>query len=307
MTPQPHIEPARRDPAPVLSERTLRRLVAEIHNGHRFDRLDAYYDPAGRDHDPRVVPGRDGRRTFWRELVTGFPDLSVTIETAVADNDRVMAFLTWRGRQRGEFAGRPADRRALELHTSELFRLGADGRVVEHAAVVDYSILRTFGLQPLQEPGPARPELSGPHTPVERANATRVLAAYREVLSEHRLDRADDYYEHDYLHHNAQVPAVPNGVEAFRLYFAGNFAAFPDLTATVDHILASGDRVMVFATWRGHFTGLSRGRRPTGKRLLMYTSDVFRMVSGRVAEHWEVVDYSGLENVGMTVRPPAGG
>ncbi|MGC4769676.1 ester cyclase [Micromonospora sp. DT44] len=307
MTTQHDIDPARRNRRSESSEQAVRGLVAEIHNGHRLDRLDAYYDPAGPDHDPRLAPVPDGRRAFWRDLVTGFPDLSVTVETLVADHDRVMAFLTWRGRQHGEFAGRPADGRPLELHTSELFRLGADGRVVEHAAVVDYSILRMFGVRPMREPGPPRPGLSGPHTPVERANAAQILAAYREVLTEHRLDRADTYYEDDYRHHNAQVPAVPNGVEAFRAYFAGNFAAFPDLTATVDHILAVGDRVMVFATWRGHFTGLSRGRQPTGKRLLMYTSDVFRMVSGRVAEHWEVVDYSGLENVGMTVRRPAGG
>jgi predicted SnoaL-like aldol condensation-catalyzing enzyme len=39
----------------------------------------------------------------------------------------------------------------------------------------------------------------------------------------------------------------------------------------------------------------------------MYTSDVFRLAGGKVAEHWEVVDYSGLENVGMTVRPPVSG
>jgi predicted SnoaL-like aldol condensation-catalyzing enzyme len=192
------------------------------------------------------------------------------------------------------------------VHTSELFRL-EDGRIAEHWAIADYSILRTFGLRPLCEVGPARPELSGRHDVTERENTAVILAAYREVLSEHRLDRAHVYYEHDYVHHNAQMPAVPNGVPAFVDYFAGNFAAFPDLTAAVDHVVASGDRVMVFATWRGHFTGLSRGRKPTGKRLLMYTSDVFRLSRGKVAEHWEVVDYSGLENVGMTVRPPVPG
>jgi predicted SnoaL-like aldol condensation-catalyzing enzyme len=289
--------------AHTSAEALVRRLVDDVHNGHRLDRLDDYFHPGHQEHDPRVAPGADGLQTFWRELLTGFPDLTATVDVAVADHDRVMAFLTWRGRQTGPFAGQPPRGRDLELHTSELFRLEA-GRIAEHHAVVDYSILRTFGLRPLRAPGPPRAALAGPHEPTERENTAVVLAAYREVLTEHRLDRASVYYEHDYLHHNAQMPAVPNGVPAFVEYFAGNFAAFPDLTATVDQVVASGDRVMVFATWRGHFTGLSRGRRPTGKRLLMRTSDVFRLAGGRVAEHWEVVDYSGLENVGMTVRRP---
>lgn len=62
-----------------------------------------------------------------------------------------------------------------------------------------------------------------------------------------------------------------NGVEAFKEYFAGNFQRYPDLTVTVDHILARDDRVMVFTTWRGTFTGHTHGRAPTGKKLHMRT------------------------------------
>ncbi|WP_280669188.1 MULTISPECIES: ester cyclase family protein [unclassified Kitasatospora] len=273
----------------------------EMHAGHGFDRLDEFYAPGHLEHDPRVSPGPTGLHDFWQELLQGFPDLTVTLDVMVADNDRVMAFLIWRGTQRGPLAGQPAGGRELELHTSELFRL-RDGLVVEHWAVVDYSILRTFGMTARQGPGPDRPQLLGPHSATEEANAAVILAAYREVLCEHRLERADAYYEQHYIHHNAQMPAVPNGVEAFKEYFAGNFARYPDLTATVDQVLASGDRVMVFATWRGHFTGSSRGRGPTGKALLMHTSDQFRLVDGKVAEHWEVVDYSGLEDVGIPIR-----
>jgi predicted SnoaL-like aldol condensation-catalyzing enzyme len=290
-------------PASTSGAELIQRLVDDVHNGHRLDRLNRYFRDGHLEHDPRVAPGPDGPHAFWRDLLTGFPDLTVTVDVVLADNDRVMTFMTWRGRQTGTFADRPPHGRDLELCTAELFRLD-DDRIAEHWAVVDYSILRTFGLRPVRAPGPVRPGLAGPHDATERENTETVLAAYREILSEHRLDRAHVYYEHDYVHHNAQMPAVPNGVPAFVEYFAGNFAAFPDLTATVDHVVAAGDRVMVFATWRGHFTGLSRGRKPTGRRLLMYTSDVFRLAGGKVAEHWEVVDYSGLENVGMTVRPP---
>lgn len=282
------------------------RLVDEVYNGRHLDRLDHYYSEGHQEHDPRVAPGRGGLRAFWSELVGGFPGLTVTVDVLLADHDRVMAFMTWRGRQAGSFAGRRASGRELVLRTSELFRLAA-GRVAEHWAVVDYSVLRPLGAVPRQGPGPGSARLLGPHSDIERANADVVLRAYQEVMTEHRLARAETYYERDYLHHNAQMPAVPHGVEAFKEYFAGNFAAFPDLTVTVDHLLADGDRVMVFATWRGHFTGVSRGRMPTGQRLLMRTSDQFRLVDGKVAEHWEVVDYSGLQDAGIPVRPMTAG
>ncbi|MFD9004788.1 ester cyclase [Streptomyces sp. NPDC059582] len=278
-------------------------MVEELHNGHRLERLDAFYGEGHQEHDPRVLPGPGGLRDFWRDLLHGFPDLRVTVDVLLADGDRVMAFMTWRGRQSGPFAGRPASGRELELRSGELFRLDG-GRIAEHWAVVDYSVLRTFGAVHLQGAGPVRAGLDGRHGAAERENTALVLGAYEEVLTGHRLDRAEAYYERDYVHHNAQMPAVPNGVEAFKVYFAGNFAAFPDLTATVDHVVADGDRVMVFATWRGHFTGVSRGRAPTGRRLLMHTCDQFRLVEGKVAEHWEVVDYSGLQDAGIPVRPP---
>nr|WP_167449846.1 ester cyclase [Streptomyces hyaluromycini] len=281
------------------------RLVDDVYNGHRFDRLDHYYREGHQEHDPRVAPGHEGLSRFWSELTHGFPDLSVAVDALLADGDRVMAFMTWEGQHTGSFAGQCASGRKLELRTSELFRMEA-GRVAEHWAVVDYSVLRMFGALPLQGPGPQEPRLLGTHSALERANSATVLSAYREVMTEHRLDRAGAYYERDYLHHNAQMPAVPHGVEAFKEYFAGNFAAFPDLTATVDHLLADRDKVMVFATWRGHFTGTSRGRTPTGRRLLMRTSDQFRLVDGKVAEHWEVVDYSGLQDAGIPVRPLPG-
>ncbi|MFC4148513.1 ester cyclase [Micromonospora mangrovi] len=282
-------------------ELIVRRLLAEVHNGHRPDRLRTHYAPEHREYDPRVTPGSGlaGLEAFWRELLGDVPDLWVEPGVALADGDRMMIFLVWRGTFR---PGTVAEHE-FELHTSELFQV-VDGRIAEHWAVVDYSILRPLGFLPRQRTELRRPDLVGAYTATELANAGAVLGSYREVLTEHRLDRAEFYYERDYVHHNGQMPAVPNGVEAFRAYFAGNFAAYPDLSARVDHLVVAGDRVMVFATWRGRFTGESRGRKPTGRELILRTSDLFRLVDGKVAEHWEVVDYSGLEDVGVPIRQP---
>ncbi|MGI5171075.1 ester cyclase [Spirillospora sp. CA-253888] len=272
---------------------TLRRLVEDVHNHGRTELIPSYYADGLVEHDPRVGTGAG---EFWREFRGLFSGLRVTVGHCLADDDHVMAFLTWTG------ALREDDSRELMLYTSELFRLHED-KVVEHGAVVDYCELAEFGLTPRRSGHPSSARLRGPHLPEEEANARVVLAAYDEVMTRHRLDRADDFYEKDYAHHNFQMPAVAGGIDAFKEYFAGNFARYPDLSVTVDHILARGDRVMVFATWRGTFTGRTQGRAPTGRRLRMRTSDLFRLADRKVVEHWEVVDYAGLQRVGIPIRP----
>ncbi|MFI0411632.1 ester cyclase [Actinomadura sp. 3N508] len=272
---------------------TVKRLVEDVHNQGRTELIPKYYADHLKEHDPRV--GADISE-FWRDFRSVFSDLEVTVGLSLADQDHVMSFFTWTGVHRED------DSRELKLYTSELFRL-RDDKVVEHGAVVDYCELGEFGLAPRRSGHPSSDLLRGEHLSEEKANARVVLAAYREVMTQHLLHRADDFYEKDYVHHNFQMPAVPSGIEAFKDYFAGNFERYPDLSVTVDHILARSDHVMVFATWRGTFTGYTQGRHPTGKRLRMRTSDLFRLENLKVVEHWEVVDYAGLQRVGIPIRP----
>ncbi|WP_053912981.1 ester cyclase family protein [Streptomyces sp. TP-A0875] len=260
----------------------VRELYGALYRERRFEETDRFFHADWVEHDP------EGRRTRDRE----FPELRADIDHLVADNDRVMLFARWTGRTRSG-----AD---IRLHTAELYRL-RDGRVAEHWNVVDRDVLAALGVDfgPEQPRQPAAPGLHGPHTDIERANAELVLGAYRDVFSRHRLDLAGRYYHQDYRHHNMRADAVPDGLDAFKAFFADNIAAFPDLVTTVDHIVAVDDRVMVFVTWTGTLTGAWSGGGPSGLPLRMRTCDQFRIERGKVAEHWEVVDYLDLGRAGL--------
>ncbi|MEU7023879.1 ester cyclase family protein [Streptomyces sp. NPDC046203] len=270
----------------------VRELYDTLYHRYRFDKAGRLFHGGYTDHDPLVEPGVLGPARRFRALADAVPGVCAGIDHLVADNDRVMLFATWTGRTRqgAEF----------RMHTAELYRT-EDGRIAEHWNVADRAVLAGLGVTGLDGNAtqPAGPRLVGPHTDTERANAELVLGAYREVFSEHRLDAADRYYHHDYRHHNMRTDQVPDGLDAFKAFFADNIAAFPDLVTSVDHIVADGDRVMVFVTWTGTLTGAWSGGGPSGLPLKMRTCDQFRIEAGKVAEHWEVVDYLALERAGL--------
>ena len=66
--------------------------------------------------------------------------------------------------------------------------------------------------------------------------------------------------------------------------------AFPDLHIAIEDLIAEGDKVVgrqvVTGTHRGEYLGLQ----PTGKPVTYDEIFIFRLVDGRIAETWGVVD-----------------
>lgn len=65
------------------------------------------------------------------------------------------------------------------------------------------------------------------------------------------------------------------------------------MKTTIEDIVATGDRVVVRATWRGTHTGTMFGHPPTGVVVQTTNIVIYRLVDGRVAEAWEEWDYAG--------------
>ena len=77
--------------------------------------------------------------------------------------------------------------------------------------------------------------------------------------------------------------------------------ALPDLKATVEDIVASGDRVM--GRWQivGTNEGSLYGMPPTGKQITVQGMDIVRIADGKIVEEWTNRDNAGLM---MQIRPP---
>jgi predicted SnoaL-like aldol condensation-catalyzing enzyme len=97
-----------------------------------------------------------------------------------------------------------------------------------------------------------------------------------DVLSRHDIAAANKYFGQD-----------PLGIEAFKEARRTFFEQFPDSHTTIDHIVAEGDRVFVMLT-------TTATNKQTGKRITIKSADLYRIENGTIAEHWDVVDRSGM-------------
>lgn len=59
---------------------------------------------------------------------------------------------------------------------------------------------------------------------------------------------------------------------------------------TVEDVIAEGDRVVVRWTNSGTHVGEFAGIPPTGRAFSIAGIDIYRVVDGRLGEHWHVVD-----------------
>jgi len=65
-------------------------------------------------------------------------------------------------------------------------------------------------------------------------------------------------------------------------------AAFSDAVATIGDMVAEGDKVAYRVTWRATHTGEFMGIAPTGKKIKLMYSAIFRISGGKLAEWWGV-------------------
>jgi len=64
----------------------------------------------------------------------------------------------------------------------------------------------------------------------------------------------------------------------------------PDLSAEVDDLVVSGDRVSVRLHFRGHFNGKFGAIQGQGQAIDFQAFDLYRVEHGRIAENWHLED-----------------
>lgn len=72
------------------------------------------------------------------------------------------------------------------------------------------------------------------------------------------------------------------GPDAFGAIIGRLRTAFPDITYTLDELVAEGDRVAARWTWRGTFSGQFRDISPTGERVVNTGLAIFRVAGGKI-------------------------
>jgi steroid delta-isomerase-like uncharacterized protein len=121
----------------------VRRYYAEILNGRKLDDVSMYYA------DERMV---DGVRRGCFAYFEAFPDLHVSVDELIAEEDRVFCRSTMTGTHDGEYKGIPATGRHISAESAEVFRI-ADGKFVGYWCLANVAgLMRQLTEEPVAVP-----------------------------------------------------------------------------------------------------------------------------------------------------------
>ena len=125
-------------------------------------------------------------------------------------------------------------------------------------------------------------------------NIIVVQAALQAVFAEHRLDQIDHYFAPDFVQHSPY--AAPGGRDELKQWWAAVIAAIPDVTTTVEQVVADNDRVATFRVVRGTLQGdlPGFGIRRKGQAVEFRVADLFAVQGDKIVAHWEVADTGPL-------------
>lgn len=125
----------------------FRIVIEEALNKGNFDALDALFAPDYTEHQFGLKPTLAGMKEDFAFLRRAFPDLHMTIEDIIADEDTVWGRMTATGTNLGPFIGPPTGKR-IEITVIDILRF-ANGRVVDHWGSPDrFAAMAQLGLLP---------------------------------------------------------------------------------------------------------------------------------------------------------------
>jgi steroid delta-isomerase-like uncharacterized protein len=210
-----------------------------------------------------------------------YPDLHRTINDMVAEGDKVVLYSTFTGTHTGEGGWCPfAPTGAKFTMTGVATFAFKDGKIVE---------------EPWSSWNFA--DITGPSA---RALVRRMI---EEVVVGGRLEVMERLVAPDFVNHNVAgtgEAAHGVGVEPFKREMAALRAAFPDISASIEDIVAEGDRISVRGRMRGTHLGPFMGLAPTGRRIDVASFSSVRIANGRLAERWHLPDRAAvLEQLGV--------
>ncbi len=103
----------------------------------------------------------------------------------------------------------------------------------------------------------------------------------------------DELMSPDFVHHLTD-PRLPEGREGIKILGQVIAAGFPDVHASVQELLADGDKVIERTQTSATHTGEFNGIPPTGRQVGWTEIHIYRLENGKIAEQWSEIDLLGL-------------
>ena len=108
----------------------------------------------------------------------------------------------------------------------------------------------------------------------------------QECWNKGKLDCLEDLVSPDCRLHDPVFPSLGPGVESLERHIRMCRNAFPDLTFTIDDIIAERDEVVIHWTASGTQEGKFLGVLPTNRMAAVSGTSIYKIKNGRICEQW---------------------
>jgi len=279
----------------------VNRLFAEVFNQGKMDLADELIAPYFIQHTAGKMgaKGIEGYKELVGSLRIAFPDLEVTVEDMIGEDNMVSTRQTYTGKHQGDLQG--ISHTGIEAVFTGIctFRI-ADGKITE--GWTEYDLLGLMLQLGVVEPSPGYPYMqrrgedllwTAPSAvtgdPGDMgANKAIVIRLTDEVVNLKNPSVIDDLVAADFVNHDPVWPAVTDFAD-YKEWMAG-YAADLSSRQTLDITIAEGDKVVSHWTYRWIDESLGKQMDATGV-------DICRLADGKIVERWSSKDFFSMSQL----------
>jgi len=135
----------------VEQNKMIARRFYEVFNSGNLDGLDEIVAADMVDHNPvpGQGPGLEGLKPVLMMFRAGLPDMTVTVEDAVAEEDKCVVRNQARGTHTGSMMGIPPTGKPVDFMAIDIYRI-VDGKIVEawHVEELLTMMMQVGAMQP---------------------------------------------------------------------------------------------------------------------------------------------------------------
>jgi len=127
----------------------LRQYFEEVWDRQNLEMIDEFLAPHYKRHRSPTTAAltRDGQKQLLTQFRTAFPDIQITIEEIIAEENRLALRSTMRGTHQGEFLGISPTGKKIEVGLLDVIHI-KDGKFVEQWGGPDIlSLLQQLGVE----------------------------------------------------------------------------------------------------------------------------------------------------------------
>jgi steroid delta-isomerase-like uncharacterized protein len=125
------------------------RFYNEVFNSHNVAGIKSYCTSDFIDHNPspgHTGKGLDDLTAQLNEFLTALPDLHITTDIMIAEEDKVVTYLTMTGTNSGPFGNMPATNKSVKINGVDIVQI-KDGKATERWGVFDdLSLMNQLGM-----------------------------------------------------------------------------------------------------------------------------------------------------------------